>query len=114
MALFRVALSLAALALISSTLCIALPGFGYGFGWGGGFGGSVGGGGSSGLFPQFYQFSCPQVDEIVMSVLEPVIAGNPRMAASLLRLHFHDCFAQVRVLKTGIIEKLLEMLSSSV
>ncbi|KAK4746266.1 hypothetical protein SAY87_012578 [Trapa incisa] len=96
MALVKAALSLTTLALISSTFCIAHPGFGFGFGWGSGFGGSVGGGGglSFGLFPQFYQFSCPQVDEVIMSVLEPIIASNPRTAASLLRLHFHDCFAQ--------------------
>lgn len=94
MARFKVALSLTALALISSTLCIAHPGFGFGFGWGSGFGGGVGGG-LFGLFPQFYQFSCPQVNEIVMSVLEPIIARKPRTAASLLRLLFHDCFAQV-------------------
>lgn len=48
------------------------------------------------LYPEYYQFSCPQVDEIVMSVLEREIAKEPRMAASLLRLHFHDCFAQVK------------------
>lgn len=54
-----------------------------------------GGAGYSGLFPEFYQFSCPQANEIVMSVLEKAIAQDPRMAASLLRLHFHDCFVQV-------------------
>ncbi|PIN21696.1 Peroxidase [Handroanthus impetiginosus] len=47
-----------------------------------------------GLIPEFYQFSCPQANEIVMSVLENAIAKDPRMAASLLRLHFHDCFVQ--------------------
>ncbi|KAK6792956.1 hypothetical protein RDI58_012037 [Solanum bulbocastanum] len=47
-----------------------------------------------GLFPELYQFSCPQANEIVMSVLEEAIAKDPRMAASLLRLHFHDCFVQ--------------------
>ncbi|XP_060188269.1 peroxidase 9-like isoform X2 [Lycium barbarum] len=48
----------------------------------------------SGLFPEFYEFSCPQANEIVMSVLEEAISKDPRMAASLLRLHFHDCFVQ--------------------
>ncbi|CAN4092289.1 unnamed protein product [Withania somnifera] len=47
-----------------------------------------------GLYPELYQFSCPQANEIVMSVLEEAIANDPRMAASLLRLHFHDCFVQ--------------------
>lgn len=56
-----------------------------------------GGAGYPGLFPEFYQFSCPQTNEIVMSVLERAIAQDPRMAASLLRLHFHDCFVQVPV-----------------
>ncbi|PHT51255.1 Peroxidase 9 [Capsicum baccatum] len=47
-----------------------------------------------GLLPELYQFSSPQATEIVMSVLEEAIAKDPRMAASLLRLHFHDCFVQ--------------------
>ncbi|KAJ7957800.1 Peroxidase [Quillaja saponaria] len=64
---------------------------GFNFGWGG-HGGS--GGISFGLFPEFYQFTCPQANDIVMSVLEKAIAEEPRMAASLLRLHFHDCFVQ--------------------
>ncbi|KAJ8762352.1 hypothetical protein K2173_007510 [Erythroxylum novogranatense] len=74
---------------LSFTISIAHPGF---FGWGGyngPFGGAV-----SVLFPEFYQFSCPQVDDIVMSVLKQAIAKDPRVAASLLRLHFHDCFVQ--------------------
>ncbi|KAH7845656.1 hypothetical protein Vadar_004477 [Vaccinium darrowii] len=52
------------------------------------------GGGYPGLYPEFYEFSCPQVNDIVMSVLEKAIGREPRMAASLLRLHFHDCFVQ--------------------
>lgn len=47
------------------------------------------------LIPEFHDFSCPQANEIVMSVLEKAIAEDPRTAASLLRLHFHDCFVQV-------------------
>ena len=52
-------------------------------------------GSQSGLDPEYYQFSCPQVNDIVMSVLEKATAKDPRMDASLLRLHFHDCFVQV-------------------
>ncbi|KAI3777461.1 hypothetical protein L1987_47261 [Smallanthus sonchifolius] len=56
---------------------------------------SFGGGqGYPGLFPEFYSLSCPQANDIVMSILESAIAKDPRMAASLLRLHFHDCFVQ--------------------
>ncbi|CAN6722243.1 unnamed protein product [Malus baccata var. baccata] len=54
---------------------------------------NFGSGGSHGLFPQFYQSSCPQVNDIVISVLQRAIEKDPRVAASLLRLHFHDCFA---------------------
>lgn len=61
------------------------------FGWGVG---DPNGGGSDGLLPEFYTFSCPQVNDVVMSVLERVITEEPRTAASLLRLHFHDCFVQ--------------------
>ena len=75
---------------LSATLSLANPGFN--FGWGGNGGIS---GGYYGLFPEYYQSSCPQVDDIVMSVLEKAIANEPRMAASLLRLHFHDCFVLV-------------------
>lgn len=76
------------------TLSQAHPVGGFHFGWGGGHHGGTGGM-SFGLSPQFYQFSCPQANDIVMSVLEKAIAKDMRMAASLLRLHFHDCFVQV-------------------
>ncbi|KAL0017095.1 hypothetical protein SO802_004164 [Lithocarpus litseifolius] len=89
MELFKVTLSLIVIASLSATLSSAHPGFN--FGWGG-HGGSSGW--SFSLFPEFYQFSCPQANDIVMSVLERAIANEPRMAASLLRLHFHDCFVQ--------------------
>ena len=74
---------------LSVKLSLANPGFH--FGWGGHHHGEI----SFGLSPQFYQFSCPQANDIVMSVLEKAIAKDMRIAASLLRLHFHDCFVQV-------------------
>ncbi|KAL9260734.1 Peroxidase 9-like protein [Drosera capensis] len=49
---------------------------------------------SGGLCPEYYDVSCPQANDIVMSVLGRVVSREPRMAASLLRLHFHDCFVQ--------------------
>ena len=39
-----------------------------------------------------YQDSCPPAEAIVFSGVEKAVFGDPRMAASLLRLHFHDCF----------------------
>jgi peroxidase len=90
MEFFKFTLTLTAIAFLSATLSSAHPGFNFGWGSPGGNGGF-----SFGLYPEFYQSSCPQADEIVISVLERAIANEPRMAASLLRLHFHDCFAQV-------------------
>ncbi|PIN16628.1 Peroxidase [Handroanthus impetiginosus] len=46
------------------------------------------------LYPQFYDRSCPRAKEIVKSVVAKAVAREPRMAASLLRLHFHDCFVK--------------------
>ncbi|KAE9584413.1 hypothetical protein Lal_00037531 [Lupinus albus] len=46
------------------------------------------------LYPQFYDYSCPRAQEIVKSILANAVANEPRLAASLLRLHFHDCFVK--------------------
>ncbi|XP_062144092.1 peroxidase 72-like [Alnus glutinosa] len=46
------------------------------------------------LFPQFYDHSCPRAQQIVKSVVAKAVAKEARMAASLLRLEFHDCFVQ--------------------
>ena len=85
---------LVVIAFFSASLSLAHPGFNFGWGNGGyGYGGVP----YSSLSPEFYQFSCPQANDIVMSVLEKAISQEPRMAASLLRLHFHDCFVQVKI-----------------
>lgn len=54
---------------------------------------SSGGGGY--LYPQFYDRSCPKAKEIIKSIVAKAVAKEARMAASLLRLHFHDCFVKV-------------------
>ncbi|KAK9164239.1 hypothetical protein Syun_005141 [Stephania yunnanensis] len=46
------------------------------------------------LYPQFYEHSCPKAPEIVKSIVAKAVAKEARMAASLLRLHFHDCFVK--------------------
>ncbi|XP_077234325.1 peroxidase superfamily protein [Tasmannia lanceolata] len=44
------------------------------------------------LVPDYYRESCPILEEIVREQVEIAVLKDPRMAASLLRLHFHDCF----------------------
>ena len=47
------------------------------------------------LDPHFYDESCPHAQHIVASIVGKAHYQDPRMAASLLRLHFHDCFVKV-------------------
>lgn len=49
------------------------------------------------LYPQFYDHSCPKAQQIVQSIVAKAVAREARMAASLLRLHFHDCFVKVSI-----------------
>ncbi|CAK7339189.1 unnamed protein product [Dovyalis caffra] len=44
------------------------------------------------LTPTFYDQTCPNVSSIVRGVLIQASQTDPRIAASLTRLHFHDCF----------------------
>ncbi|CAM8907056.1 unnamed protein product [Rhodiola kirilowii] len=44
------------------------------------------------LDANYYTKTCPQVQKIVASGLEKVFKADSRMAASLLKLHFSDCF----------------------
>ncbi|KAJ9147033.1 hypothetical protein P3X46_029238 [Hevea brasiliensis] len=46
------------------------------------------------LYPQFYDHSCPKAQQTVQSIVAKAVAKEARMAASLLRLHFHDCFVK--------------------
>ncbi|KZV25773.1 Peroxidase 4 [Dorcoceras hygrometricum] len=52
------------------------------------------GGISAQLSPGYYASSCPMVFDAVGSVVKSAVAKERRMGASLLRLHFHDCFVQ--------------------
>ncbi|XP_027918470.1 peroxidase 40 [Vigna unguiculata] len=39
-----------------------------------------------------YRHTCPEAEAIIFYWVEQAVAEDSRMAASLLRLHFHDCF----------------------
>ncbi|KAI3423458.1 Peroxidase [Psidium guajava] len=42
----------------------------------------------------YYKSSCPSVLEIVRKEMECAVLSDPRNAALIIRLHFHDCFVQ--------------------
>ncbi|KAI3793357.1 hypothetical protein L1987_35974 [Smallanthus sonchifolius] len=46
----------------------------------------------SGLYPGYYDRVCPEALPAIKRVVGDAIAQERRMGASLLRLHFHDCF----------------------
>lgn len=43
----------------------------------------------------YYKEICPFAEEIIRRQVGIAVLKEPRMAASLLRLHFHDCFVLV-------------------
>ncbi|CAN1155724.1 Peroxidase 4 [Linum perenne] len=47
------------------------------------------------LTPNFYGRSCPQALPAIRKIVRHEIRKETRMGASLLRLHFHDCFVNV-------------------
>ncbi|KAI8014805.1 Cationic peroxidase 1 [Camellia lanceoleosa] len=49
---------------------------------------------SSTLSPYYYHKTCPQALPTIKRVVEDAVRQERRMGASLLRLHFHDCFVQ--------------------
>ncbi|KAM3344636.1 cationic peroxidase 1 [Capsicum galapagoense] len=47
---------------------------------------------SAQLTSNFYNSSCPNVLSVIKTAVDSAINKESRMGASLLRLHFHDCF----------------------
>lgn len=47
------------------------------------------------LSANYYASSCPRLQRIVRSALTPEVRKDRRLGASLLRMHFHDCFVNV-------------------
>ncbi|CAL9084712.1 unnamed protein product [Musa textilis] len=46
------------------------------------------------LTPIYYANSCPHALSTIRTAVRSAIARERRMAASIIRLHFHDCFVQ--------------------
>ncbi|CAH9058409.1 unnamed protein product [Cuscuta epithymum] len=42
----------------------------------------------------YYMMDCPLADFIVKNIVNKHLENDPTLAASLLRMHFHDCFIQ--------------------
>jgi peroxidase len=47
------------------------------------------------LSPYYYNHVCPKALATIKRVVEAAVYKERRMGASLLRLHFHDCFVNV-------------------
>lgn len=46
------------------------------------------------LSPTFYDATCPNLQTTIKTAVRKAISAERRMAGSLIRLHFHDCFVQ--------------------
>ncbi|KAI4302201.1 hypothetical protein MLD38_037979 [Melastoma candidum] len=42
----------------------------------------------------YYSSSCPTVFDVIRKEMECAVSSDPRNAALIVRLHFHDCFVQ--------------------
>ena len=47
------------------------------------------------LSSAFYDESCPSAYDVVRRFIQDARVSDPRIPASLIRLHFHDCFVNV-------------------
>lgn len=54
--------------------------------------------GTAQLSSSFYSTSCPNVLSTINTAVTSAVSSDNRMGASLLRLHFHDCFVNASIL----------------
>jgi peroxidase len=47
------------------------------------------------LSSTFYDSTCPNALSTIRTAIRTAVSKERRMTASLIRLHFHDCFVQV-------------------
>lgn len=57
---------------------------------------ALAGPGVAALSMDYYGMNCPFAEYTVRNIVTEAVMGDPTLAAGLLRLHFHDCFVQVR------------------
>lgn len=53
---------------------------------------------SAQLSSNFYSSSCPTALSIIQGAVSTAVSKENRMGASLLRLHFHDCFVNASLI----------------
>lgn len=56
---------------------------------------------SAQLTANFYDKSCPNALYTIQTAVKSAVAKENRMGASLLRLHFHDCFVNASLTKSA-------------
>ncbi|GJS18617.1 peroxidase 17 [Tanacetum coccineum] len=49
------------------------------------------------IHPRYYAKTCPNAELIVRDVMQKAMIREPRSGASVMRLQFHDCFVNVRI-----------------
>jgi len=49
----------------------------------------------------YYAMSCPNAEQIVRNAMERGMQQDRGTAPGVLRLHFHDCFVEVRISVTA-------------
>lgn len=65
---------------------------------------------SAQLSPTFYDTSCPGAVHTIQAAVRAAVAKEHRMGASLLRLHFHDCFVNASVTNSLTLETSSDLL----
>ncbi|TQD87254.1 hypothetical protein C1H46_027216 [Malus baccata] len=54
------------------------------------------------LSSTFYDKTCPNALTTIKNAIRTAVSSERRMAASLIRLHFHDCFVQMTLLLSQV------------
>lgn len=54
------------------------------------------------LSSTFYDTTCPNASSVVRGVIQQAAQRDVRIGAKLIRLHFHDCFVDVRYIYISI------------